>query len=508
MNTCVRKFFTDGKIKKPTYDFLRASSCPLPRFYGRVKVHKENAPLRPVISAVGTATYNPSKYVARILKPLVGRNGFAIQNSIQFINDVKDLVIDSESVMVSFDVKALYTSIPVDRAVQVVRTRLLEDESLSDRTSLGVDEIIGLLEICLRLTYFTFRGEFFHLQDGVAMGSPVSSVVANLFMEHFEERAIKEAGRLRPQMWDRYVDDVFAIVKRDRAEDFLRYLNNQDPCIKFTIEMEQERALPFLDVLIQRTIAGRIKTGVYRKPTHSGRVLAFDSHHPMSAKAAVVRALLDRVETHYDKDDIAGKKEEEEKVMGELEKNGYGARFIRRYARKKPCKKEQEQCGDLRRIGAPYVKGVSEAIKRVLRPMGIDLCHRASPWQWTLCNKLKDRVPMKKKKGVVYEIPCGECQLSYVGETLRTLEDRVREHRRHVQKGNVLQSAVAEHARIQEHTIRFDDARVIDQATDCIPRRVKEALHIRKREGATMNKDAGLTLSRQWEACVEKSVNG
>ena len=102
----------------------------------------------------------------------------------------------------------------------------------------------------------------------------------------------------------------------------------------------------------------------------------------------------------------------------------------------------------------------------------------------------------------------GECQLSYVGETLRTLEDRGREHRRHVQKGNVLQSAVAEYALIQEHTIRFDDARVIDQATDSIPRRVKATLHIRRREGTTMNKDEGLTLSRQWEACVEKSVNG
>ena len=65
------------------------------------------------------------------------------------------------------------------------------------------------------------------------------------------------------------MDDVFAIAKRDRAGDVLHYLNNRDPCIKFTMEMEQERALPFLDVLTQRTIAGRIKTRVYRKPTHS-----------------------------------------------------------------------------------------------------------------------------------------------------------------------------------------------------------------------------------------------
>ena len=102
------------------------------------------------------------------------------------------------------------------------------------------------------------------------MGSPVSSVVANLFMEDFEERAMAEAGNLHPSSWDRYVDDVFSIYKKDYVEVFLHYLNGRDPNIQFTMEMERDGMLPFLDIQAQRTTEGLVQTSVYRKPTHSG----------------------------------------------------------------------------------------------------------------------------------------------------------------------------------------------------------------------------------------------
>ena len=89
--------------------------------------------------------------------------------------------------------KALYTSLPVGRTIEIVKRRLSEDDTLHERTQLTVEDLIPLLEICLKSTYFTFRERlFFQLTDGVAMGSPVSSVVANLFMEDFEEGAIKK----------------------------------------------------------------------------------------------------------------------------------------------------------------------------------------------------------------------------------------------------------------------------------------------------------------------------
>ena len=131
--------------------------------------------------------------MANILSPLVGKSGFTLRNSRNFIAEAKGLILDEDSIMVSFDVKALYTSLPVGRTIEIVKRRLSEDDTLHERTQLTVEDLIPLLEICLKSTYFTFRERlFFQLTDGVAMGSPVSSVVANLFMEDFEEGAIKK----------------------------------------------------------------------------------------------------------------------------------------------------------------------------------------------------------------------------------------------------------------------------------------------------------------------------
>ena len=122
------------------------------------------------------------------------------------------------------------------------------------------------------------------------------------------ENALKKAGELRPQVWDRYIHYGFSICEKKNVERFLQYLNSRDQNIHFTLELEQNGELPFLDVRAQRTAEGKIKTGVHRKAMHSGRVLAFDSHHPVSAKAAVVQALLDRVNSHYAEPDLLAKR--------------------------------------------------------------------------------------------------------------------------------------------------------------------------------------------------------
>ena len=149
--------------------------------------------------------------------PLVGNNGFALRNNLHFIEKAREMKIDPGMVMVSFDVKALYTSLPIERTMNVVRYKLESDDTLHQRWPLSVQDILALSKVCLKSTYFTFRGKFFHLTEGVAMRSPVSSVVVNLFMEDFEERAMAEAGNLHPSSWDRYVDDVFSICKKDDA---------------------------------------------------------------------------------------------------------------------------------------------------------------------------------------------------------------------------------------------------------------------------------------------------
>ena len=92
--------------------------------------------------------------------------------------------------MMSYDVKALFTSVPIQPAINIIKKHLEEDKNLHLRTTMTVKHISCLLEFCLRNTYFTFQGRFCEQTEGAAMGSPISPIVANLFMEDLEIRAL------------------------------------------------------------------------------------------------------------------------------------------------------------------------------------------------------------------------------------------------------------------------------------------------------------------------------
>ena len=112
------------------------------------------------------------------------------------------------------------------------------DAGLADRTTLTPVQIADLLDFVLRSTYFQYNGSIYEQRDGAAMGSPVSAVVANLYME-IEEQAI-ESAPCKPKIWKRYVDDTFTILDRDRVDVLLQHLNSQQPSILFTIGREQK----------------------------------------------------------------------------------------------------------------------------------------------------------------------------------------------------------------------------------------------------------------------------
>ena len=77
------------------------------------------------------------------------------------------------------------------------------------------------------------------------MGSPVSAVIANLYIEAFEEQALESAD-YKPTIWKRYVDDTFTILERSNVDSFLHHLNSQQPSIRFTMETEKETKIAFL----------------------------------------------------------------------------------------------------------------------------------------------------------------------------------------------------------------------------------------------------------------------
>ena len=99
-----------------------------------------------------------------------------------------------------------------------------------------------------------------------------SSIAANMFMERFEEGALLDAAVFQPRTWKRYVDDVFSIVLRSVVDRLLAHLNGVDENIRFTMEQEKDRCLPFLDVNVRREDDDSLRTGVFRKETHTDKV--------------------------------------------------------------------------------------------------------------------------------------------------------------------------------------------------------------------------------------------
>ena len=109
---------------------LHCSKGVTPRFYGLPKIHKASVPLRPIMSFINSPTYNLSKFLSRILSSLLV-NRYSVRNFKEFVDYVQNFTISESEILVSFDVVSLFTSVPMDKALNLVLELFASDESLS-----------------------------------------------------------------------------------------------------------------------------------------------------------------------------------------------------------------------------------------------------------------------------------------------------------------------------------------------------------------------------------------
>ena len=242
LNSKLLSLKNEGKRDYRTYRKLHSSDGLPPTIHGSVKYHKEGYPLRPIVNCIGSALYNTSIYLTEILYPTQNMNNNSVQNSTQFAREISSIKIDDDETMVSFDVVSLFTTIPVQKTCNYIRTKLEQDDTLALRTNLTIDDIISLLDFTLSNNCVIYNDVTYKQIHGCAMGSPV---VANICMEVIENTAI-ETTQTKPKTWKRFVDDSFSIIEKTGITSVLNSLNNIDPNTSFTIELEQDNKISFL----------------------------------------------------------------------------------------------------------------------------------------------------------------------------------------------------------------------------------------------------------------------
>ena len=158
------------------------------------------------------------------------------------------------------DVESLFTNLPLAETIDICCDELFKTETLVSGMNKG--EFKRLLEYATKEMVFLYNGSYYKQIEGVAMGSPLGPILANIFLCYHEKHWLEDCPvEFKPIEYIRYVDDTFVLFRNEsNVEEFQKYLNTKHPNIKFTVEKEQDNKLPFLDVEVTR-VGNEFTTG-------------------------------------------------------------------------------------------------------------------------------------------------------------------------------------------------------------------------------------------------------
>ena len=240
-------------IDKAAYKNIKPVGSKPGVLYELGKVHKEInnglPPFRPFWTAIGTPTCKKAKFLLPFLTPLT-QNEYTVIDSFRFAEEICKQ--NPNLYMASLDVDSLFTKIPLDEVIDICIDSLYKDDENTPKIS--KDVFRNLLTVATKESFFMFNNKFYKQIDGVAMGSPLGSALANIFICNFENKLLKDCPHsLKPVFYRHYVDDIFVVFSSlDQAEKFKKYFSSKHPNINFSLEKENGGHLSFLDVNIFR----------------------------------------------------------------------------------------------------------------------------------------------------------------------------------------------------------------------------------------------------------------
>ena len=373
--------------------------------------------------------------------------------------------------LVSFDVKSLFTNVPIDEAIQA--TSRAVGKMNEEQLPLPRDDYVALIRLCVEFGPFEFMGQEYEQIQGLAMGSPLSAVMAQLFMEALEADHLRRLVG-RNVVWYRYVDDVLAVLPvRTDVQDLLQRLNTVHPTIKFTVEEERDDQLPFLDTIIHRRSDNPLFS-VYRKPTNKDDFIHFFSAHNRKTKEGVVIGFFLRAlrvcSPGYLEDEIRH-------IIDVFQRLQYPRGMLLQLRRKaenirsRPREDTQERP---QRLVVPH----SEMTDHLESIVGHAIKITTSSGK-KIGDLIKQKRPAHPRPlSQVYSVPCGACDKVYIGETGRGYkEQRMGQHRGSLRRHD-MRSALVVHVDTEGHLPNLSQASITKQGLAPRQRKMVEAAMI------------------------------
>ena len=346
----------------------------------------------------------------------------------------------------------MFTNIPPIQCLPLINDFLLKKKI----QPVVIDEILNLFQVCVGQNYFSYNDKFYIQKDGLPMGSPISPILADLFMDNIENIIFNSILCNNLLFWYRYVDDILGcFVGSTRQLDiFHKFINSIHPKIKFKIENERDASINFSDLTITRK-QNNFEYSIYRKPTHTNITIPADSNHPTSQKLSAYNSMIHRAfSVPLSTDDF----NKEINIIKDIAtSNGYSHKMINQMLEKKRFKLAinsifpQPQKVSKLYTSLTYFGKLSEKVSKIITNSNqIDVAYRSHNSIGSVLLNVKHKPTFLEKSGI-YKINCGECNAVYIGQTQRNLDIRYCEHLRAYRKKKPENSNFAKHLLEQNH---------------------------------------------------------
>ena len=515
---------------------MYGTKVQLQQMYILIKTHKFDASqlqtpdeilgsckVRPIVSCCGSPTEKLGYVCATILAPLLNFIPSHLQHIHKHLETLSSLSEDDLRGLKFFsaDVVSLYTNIDVPSCIDDMIEFAAENIKNLDLWGLTLTELHQILDLVLSESFFIYNNRLYKQLQGLFMGcrpAPFGAVNKLYKCErlsvYVDVYYLTHPVRL---LLGVYMDDLGSLAgNREEAREMVDRIAEKDPhgLLKWELDFPDSvgQFTPFLDSQIRIDEDGKLHFKYYRKPQKKNITLHFLSHHSMSTKVQTVKNFYSTAKLCSSSDEYV---EESRGIVDKLlESNGYSSpRSFIKYKPPKlftnPLEKTNRVPGtrsDYVNLSLPYIsETVSTNIRRyiishnlpirvIFKPGVIlrDLLCSSRPQDKNRCNNdtclicpnfVNDKLHCMIM-GVVYLIICNICSKAYVGETGRTLHERLGEHRQYANNpkcNSYKDECLAKHYVTCHPDIPADlKFEVLDREMSTVLRKIKEAFYISK----------------------------